>query len=65
MQDNEIHIASLAGLDEAAGAFLEAVGDARLVAFYAPMGVLPLNYACDWRIIGESNPSRLRDREAS
>ena len=38
MQDNEIHIASLAGLDEAAGAFLEAVGDARLVAFYAPMG---------------------------
>ena len=32
MQSNEIHIASLAGLDEAAGAFLEAVGDAGAAA---------------------------------
>lgn len=31
-------IRNLADLDRAAGAFLEAIGDHRLIAFYAPMG---------------------------
>ena len=38
MSAREIHIADLADLDRAAGEFLSAIGDARLVAFYAPMG---------------------------
>ena len=38
MSTREIHIADLADLDRAAGEFLAAIGDARLVAFYAPMG---------------------------
>ena len=38
MSQREIHIAGLADLDRAAGEFLDAIGDARLVAFYAPMG---------------------------
>lgn len=38
MTHGEIHIDGLKDLDRAAGAFLEAIGDARLVAFYAPMG---------------------------
>ena len=38
MSQREIHIAGLADLDRAAGEFLNAIGDARLVAFYAPMG---------------------------
>ena len=35
---NSIHIAGLEDLDRAAREFLEAIGDAALVAFYAPMG---------------------------
>ena len=35
---NSIHIAGLEDLDRAAREFLEAIGDATLVAFYAPMG---------------------------
>ena len=35
---HEIHIKDLQDLERAAGEFLEAVGDNRLVAFYAPMG---------------------------
>ena len=38
MSQREIHIAGLADLDRAAGEFLDAIGEARLVAFYAPMG---------------------------
>lgn len=38
MTHGEIHIAGLEDLDRAAGEFLDAVGDARLIAFYAPMG---------------------------
>ena len=38
MSQREIHIAGLADLDRAAGEFLDAIGDAHLVAFYAPMG---------------------------
>ena len=38
MSLREIHIAGLADLDRAAGEFLDAIGEARLVAFYAPMG---------------------------
>ena len=38
MSLKEIHIAGLADLDRAAGEFLDAIGEARLVAFYAPMG---------------------------
>ena len=35
---NEVHIAGLEDLERAAREFLEAVGDTRLIAFYAPMG---------------------------
>ena len=35
---HEIHIATLEDLGQAAKNFLEEIGDARLVAFYAPMG---------------------------
>lgn len=35
---HEIHIATLEDLGQAAKTFLEEIGDARLVAFYAPMG---------------------------
>ena len=35
---HQIHIAGLEDLDRAAREFLEAIGDATLVAFYAPMG---------------------------
>ena len=35
---NQIQIASLEDLDRAAKEFLKAIGDATLVAFYAPMG---------------------------
>ena len=35
---HEIHIATLGDLDRAAKAFLEEIGENRLVAFYAPMG---------------------------
>ncbi len=35
---HEIHIATLDDLGQAAKAFLEGIGDNRLVAFYAPMG---------------------------
>jgi tRNA threonylcarbamoyladenosine biosynthesis protein TsaE len=35
---HEIHIATLDDLGQAAKAFLEEIGDNRLVAFYAPMG---------------------------
>ena len=35
---HEIHIATLGDLDRAAKAFLEAIGNHKLVAFYAPMG---------------------------
>lgn len=35
---HEIVIKNLAGLDEAAEAFLRQIGDSRLIAFYAPMG---------------------------
>ena len=35
---HEIEIANLEDLDRAAREFLEAIGDASLVAFYAPMG---------------------------
>ena len=35
---HQIHIAGLEDLDRAAREFLEAIGDAALVAFYAPMG---------------------------
>lgn len=35
---HEIHIRDLQDLDRAAGEFLEAVGDHKLIAFYAPMG---------------------------
>ena len=35
---HEIHISSLEDLERAAREFLEAIGDSRLVAFYAPMG---------------------------
>lgn len=35
---HEIHIRNLQDLDRAAGAFLEAIGERRLIAFYAPMG---------------------------
>ena len=35
---NQIQIASLEDLDRAAKEFLNAIGDATLVAFYAPMG---------------------------
>ena len=38
MSQREIHIAGLADLDRAAGEFLDFIGEARLVAFYAPMG---------------------------
>ena len=34
---HEIHIKDLNDLDRAAGAFLKAIGDRKLVAFYAPM----------------------------
>ena len=34
---HEIHIKDLQDLDRAAGEFLEAVGDRKLIAFYAPM----------------------------
>ena len=34
---HEIHIKDLQDLDRAAGEFLEAVGDHKLIAFYAPM----------------------------
>jgi len=34
----QIRIPSLAGLDGAAKKFLQAIGDRRLIAFYAPMG---------------------------
>ena len=34
---HELHIQDLQDLDRAAGAFLEALGDRKLVAFYAPM----------------------------
>ena len=36
--NHEIRIAGLEDLDRAAKAFLEAIGDNTLVAFYAPMG---------------------------
>jgi len=35
---HEIHIKDLGALDAAAGAFLEEIGDNRLVALYGPMG---------------------------
>ena len=35
---HEIHITTLGDLDRAAKAFLEEIGENRLVAFYAPMG---------------------------
>ena len=35
---HEIHIATLGDLDRAAKAFLEEIGNHKLVAFYAPMG---------------------------
>ena len=35
---HEIHIRDLGDLDRAAGAFLDEIGDRRLVALYAPMG---------------------------
>jgi tRNA threonylcarbamoyladenosine biosynthesis protein TsaE len=35
---HEIHIKDLQDLDRAAGEFLEAIGDHKLIAFYAPMG---------------------------
>ena len=35
---HQIVIAGLEDLDRAAGEFLEAIGEATLVAFYAPMG---------------------------
>ena len=38
MNHGEIHIPGLEDLDRAAGEFLEAIGDERLIAFYAPMG---------------------------
>ena len=38
MNQGEIHIPGLEDLDRAAGEFLEAIGDKRLIAFYAPMG---------------------------
>ena len=34
---HELHIRDLQDLDRAAGEFLEALGDRKLVAFYAPM----------------------------
>ena len=34
---HEIHIRDLQDLDRAAGEFLEAIGDRKLIAFYAPM----------------------------
>ena len=34
---HELHIQDLQDLDRAAGEFLEALGDRKLVAFYAPM----------------------------
>ena len=38
MNHGEIHIPGLEDLDRTAGEFLEAIGDERLIAFYAPMG---------------------------
>ena len=35
---HEIHIQDLRDLDRAAGEFLEAIGERKLIAFYAPMG---------------------------
>jgi len=35
---HEIHIRNLSDLDRAAGEFLEAIGEHRLIAFFAPMG---------------------------
>lgn len=42
---NEIHIAGLEDLERAAREFLEAVGDTRLIAFYAPMGAGKTTFA--------------------
>ena len=44
----EIHIQDLQDLDRAAGEFLEAIGDHKLIAFYAPMaaGKRPSQLPC-------------------